>query len=83
MATPNFIKVMPNPFINEFIVKMENNLSSNVVIRCYDMSGKLVKQQAVSGKGMVTATIATNDLAEGTYMVEVSNKRNSIQNQTG
>ncbi len=68
VATSKSVSIYPNPAKNEFYIQNGNKLSGKVDVEIYDVTGKLLSSQKVSG----TEKISTQQLSHGMYIVKVS-----------
>ena len=66
------IQIYPNPANGIFTV--ETNTDEKLLMRVYDLSGKMVLSETVSG----TAKINANSLNEGAYFINVAGAQGSI-----
>jgi hypothetical protein len=66
-ANSNEVNVYPNPNNGSFIVEPQNTLY-NVHCTVYDINGKVVLSQSISGKTSIDA----NALNEGVYNISIS-----------
>lgn len=67
----------PNPVSDLLLVQVDHLLKYDLDIEMYDMSGKLLmKTQMI--KGSTIAYFDTQTLYNGTYMVKISNGKNTI-----
>lgn len=64
----NILSLYPNPAKNEFFIQNGNKLSGKVDVEIYDVTGKLLSSQKVSG----TEKISTQQLTNGMYIIKVS-----------
>ena len=72
-----FINLFPNPAKNTISIDYKS-LSKNYMIKIYDATGRLVKNNEHNSSG--TTTINIEDLNAGIYLVNVSDGKESITN---
>jgi len=67
------LQVYPNPFNNQLNFKLLNNYSSNIKISVIDVLGReLLVSESKEEKGLITQTIYTENIANGTYFLKVN-----------
>ncbi len=61
----------PNPVTDKLVLEFNLNHHSTVKIRIYDLTGREVKavDKGILDEGLAHITVATDELAEGTYIV--------------
>ena len=71
----SLVTVYPNPALTHFTIKTEavTNRKRNILIT--DLSGKLVKSLSFNNSGI--QTVYTNELVNGTYLIQITNNNNS------
>lgn len=66
-------KVYPNPTSSELNIEFSATEAGSVAVKVYDLMGKLMLQQNSStSQGMQKVSIDTRDLANGVYILELS-----------
>ena len=67
----NSLKLYPNPVVDYATIEFKLNKVSNVNIRVYDVSGRVVKELNYNQRpaGLLKERIAFNDLSKGTYVM--------------
>jgi hypothetical protein len=60
--------VSPNPATTQFIIKLSGSGSKSANISLFDMQGRKVLEQSMTG---TTASVRTEDLAKGTYLLKI------------
>lgn len=68
-ASSSNINIFPNPFKN--FLTIQNNSLDNFTVKLFDVSGKLILNQSLSG---VKTDIDVSSLKQGTYLVKVFDK---------
>lgn len=71
------IGIYPNPFDVEIIVQYYQFSSENIYITLYDMNGKVIFNDNINevNSGLKYARLKTDNLASGTYIVELTTKQ--------
>lgn len=71
----SLVTVYPNPALTHFTIKTEavTNRKRNILIT--DLSGKLVKSLSFNNSGI--QTVYTNELVNGTYLIQITDNNNS------
>ncbi len=70
-ATPNAIRVGPNPVTDNLIVVIPGNGANRVSLQLHDVTGRLVYQQTQVLAGTVTMQIPMKHLSKGLYFISV------------
>ena len=68
------LKIYPNPVINNFQLQINNDLTGQVSIQVYSMSGALQKQVSLNKReiGSVRYSLSIGQLAAGNYIIKVT-----------
>lgn len=70
------ISAYPNPFTGQAIIKAEGGTFSKLQLVIYDVAGRMVKQQYVSGTNQFL--IDNNGLSNGTYIFEIKGDNQTV-----
>jgi len=74
------LSVYPNPGRGEFTLNGYASSTGLLVVRIFDLSGKLVQSANwMQSKGTWSRNISVDDIPAGMYYVQVSNKEKSVQ----
>jgi endoglucanase len=70
------LNISPNPVINNFQLRINNDLTGTVNVQVYNVSGVLQKQFVLSkpDEGSVQYYLSISQLAAGTYVIKVTMK---------
>ena len=71
------LKLYPNPASSSVTVELNEALAEGALIQVFDVSGSLVKSKNVNGEKQ---TLDISDLQSGSYIIQVSNSKESIMN---
>lgn len=71
------VSVFPNPASNFIAVQLNNLNQENFAVMLYDLNGKLIAQTTLY-QGSTIAYLDTQTLANGQYLVQISNSKGSI-----
>lgn len=74
------ISVFPNPASSLIVVQAGNLVKNDLEVELYDMEGKLVTKTQI-GKGSTIAYFDVQSVAEGAYLVRISNGIQSVSNR--
>lgn len=77
-------KAYPNPFIGELSVEIdiEQNITGDVIIDLFDMTGKQVLTKKIIAEGKkLNFNLPTADLIPGTYLIRIKNGNLNWQHQ--
>jgi hypothetical protein len=66
----------PNPTTDQLILKIENSYQLSFVVSLFDMSGKLIVNQKISG---TETAISMGNLASATYILKVTQNDNEVK----
>jgi hypothetical protein len=67
--------VYPNPTVNEVNIKLPV-LNGDTEVRLFNVSGQLVRTRTVENTAQASKmTINVEDLAEGTYFIQIRNEQ--------
>lgn len=75
------LSAYPNPFIDRISVQFNTASNTNLDLKVYDITGKLVKQVDFGylSKGLYNKVISLDDLASGAYKLVLSNNNELIE----
>lgn len=72
-ASPLQIAVAPNPFVDQFSVRIKTSVDGEHVIRVFDATGRVVYSEAPTlSAGEQTVWINLNNLSAGLYYLQIS-----------
>ncbi len=69
-------RLYPNPASSEFILNIEEDITTALQLNIMDLSGRMVQQQAITAPSV---KIALASFAKGMYLIQVKNKENGRQ----
>jgi hypothetical protein len=70
-ATPNAIKIYPNPAQDFVIITSNQLIKSNTVVSVYDITGKLISEDVSESNNNFKLNVST--LNAGVYFIQVKN----------
>jgi alkaline phosphatase D len=75
------LSAYPNPFIDRISIQFNTASNTNLDLKVYDLSGKLVKQTDLGylTKGLYNKVISLDNLASGAYKIVLSNNNEIIE----
>jgi uncharacterized delta-60 repeat protein len=71
-SSAGFINVYPNPFSGQLTLRLANNMQATIIL--YDIFSRQILQETFAN----SATIYTDQLADGIYFYELKNKSGTI-----
>jgi hypothetical protein len=73
-ALTTFIKVYPNPAVNNLVIQLANYKAGEVTIKLFDLQGRQVMEdnQSIQNNSTILS-VNTIDLASGTYFLRLQN----------
>lgn len=76
LGNGNVLKIFPNPFEHELIIKIVENepINGNVNYFIQDVSGRIVRQGVLKRKDGFTHSIETNNMKSGLYILRLMGK---------
>jgi hypothetical protein len=75
LSNGQFVKIFPNPVINDMIIEYNIQGQYELNVQLYDMTGKVIFER----KGLRTGNVINlNTLAKGTYMLKVLKKDGKV-----
>ena len=74
LSTTTALGIYPNPVISDFQLQVNNELTGQMMVQVYSMSGALQKQFAINkaAAGSVRHSISVGALSPGNYIVKVT-----------
>lgn len=77
----NDVSIYPNPFNSMFKIRISGNLSNNIFINIYDISGRKIYSKLYNDYNSLNGldkSIDFKDFSSGVYFLEVQNNLNKI-----
>jgi alkaline phosphatase D len=75
------LSAYPNPFIDKVTIQFNIASNTNIDLKVYDITGKLVKDidMGYLSKGLYNKTVNLDDLAGGAYKIVMTNNKDIIE----